>query len=324
MRVVVLHSDVAADAAPDEIETIVTARAIADVLRKLGHNATLMPFAPPLDRIGAAVREAGAEIVFNMVESVLGLGELASTAPAMLEKRAVRYTGNGAGAIALTCDKPLAKNVLRSSGLPTPDWAEPPLWDGLAENVPYIVKSATEDASLGLDDDSVLRGRQAISARAQDCAKTYGGRWFAETYVEGREFNVAVLEDRGVIEILPIPEMRFDGWPDRKARIVGYRAKWDERSEESVKTVRAFGIERESPNLAASLGELTRSACRLFGIRGYARVDFRVDEAGQPTILEINPNPSLDPAAGFASAAAAAGYSYEDVIGKILAAASPI
>ncbi len=323
MRVLVLHSAVAADAPPEELDTLATAKAVGDALHGMGHVARLVPFTMSPEGVLSAVREAQADIVFNLVESVLGQGSLAAAAPTILDAVGIAYTGSGSAAISLAGDKPLAKNILRSSGLPTPDWSEPPHWKGLADGPKYIVKSAAEDASLGLDDDAVVCGREAIIRRARYCAERHGGRWFAEVFVEGREFNVAVLEEGDLFKALPIPEMRFEKWPDRKPRIVGYRAKWDADSEECTKTVRAFGVERQSPFLARMFTDLALQACRLFGVRGYARVDFRTDMAGQPMILEVNPNPCLNPDAGFTAAAAEAGLSYNELISHILNAAIP-
>lgn len=321
MRILVLHSDVAAGAPPEERDTLLTSEIIAETLRGLGHEARLAAFAASPDAVLAACREARADVVFNMVESVLGQDSLAAMAPAILEKLSIPFTGSGAAPIALAGNKPLAKRVMRGAGLPTPDWAEAPQWDGLAVDQRYIVKSASEDASLGLDDAGVVRGKAAVEARARVCRQRFGGRWFAEAYIEGREFNVAVLEQDGAPAVLPIAEMRFEDWPDERPRIVGYRAKWDAESEESAKTVRAFGLEQCEPKLAARLVEHAQSAWRLFGLRGYIRVDYRVDQEGRPMILEVNPNPCLEPEAGFAAAAAAAGLSYPRLIAEILGAA---
>ncbi len=323
MRVLVLHSDVTANAPPEELDTLATAQAVGEALRAMGHIVHTVPFAMSPESILSAVHEARADIVFNLVESVLGQGSLAAAAPAMLDALGIAYTGSGAAALSLAGDKPLAKNILRSSGLPTPDWSEPPYWNGLVNGLKYIVKSAAEDASLGLDDGAIVCGQDAVVHRARLCAERHRGRWFAEVFVEGREFNVAVLEEEGRFEVLPIPEMRFEEWPDRKPRIVGYRAKWDANSEECAKTVRAFGLERQSPFLARIFADLALKACRLFGVTGYARVDFRTDVAGQPTILEVNPNPCLHPNAGFTAAAAEAGLSYNRLILRILDAANP-
>lgn len=321
MRVLVLHSDVASDAPPEELDTLITSHAIAGALRELGHEAALAPFVASPEGVRAAVRDARADVVFNMVESVFGQDSLAALAPAILENLAIPYTGSASAPIALASNKPLAKRVMRSGGLPTPDWAELPHWEGLGEDRRYVVKAANEDASLGLDDHAVVLGRQAIAARARACMERFGGIWFAEGYIEGREFNVALLEEDGVPRILPIPEMRFEGWPDERPRIIGYSAKWDEESEECAMTARVFGLENDDATLAAQLGELAQKAWHLFGMRAYIRVDFRVDETGCPMILEVNPNPSLEPQVGFAVTAAQAGIAYPDLIARILGSA---
>lgn len=322
MRVLVIHSVVNADARPDELDTLLSANAVADALREKGHAAVLAPFVPELDRLRALLSASESEIVFNMVESVSGSDALAAMAPAMFEQLGVPYTGSGSSALALSADKISTKTELRAAGLPTPDWSEPPLWRNIDAGKTYIVKSATEDASLGLDDGSVLKGGPGIVARAEQNAEQWGGRWFAEAYVEGREFNVALLEFAGRLQVLPIAEIAFADWPGEKPRIVGYRAKWDEESEDAMKTARVFGIEENWPSLAQRLSEHALDACRLLRIKGYARVDFRVGIDGLPTILEINPNPCLDPEAGFAAAARTRGLSFAETIARILACAN--
>lgn len=319
MRVLVLHSDVPADAPPDEQDTLITAEAVADALRGLGHAVAKAAFALDAARLEALTRDT--DVVFNLVESVLGQDCLAAAAPAMLDKLGCAYTGAGAAAIALTADKPLAKTIMRAAGLATPDWAQPPHWKGLRDGMRHIVKSATDDASLGLDDGAVVAGREAVAQRARLSQARFGGRWFAEAFVEGREFNLALLDDDGEPVVLPIPEMRFEDWPDGRPTIVGYRAKWEPHSEEGERTVRRFGLEREEPLLAQALAEIARRLWRLFALSGYARVDFRVDTAGRPLVLEVNPNPCLEPEAGFAAAAAAAGLDYPTLIARVLAAA---
>ncbi len=317
MRVLVLRSDVGADAAPDELDTLVTAKAITQALTQRGHQASDAAFVSEPAALRNAIERASADIVFNLVESVHGDGLLAALAPAMLEKHGVPYTGSGAACIALTTDKVLSKQVLRAAGLPTADWSEAPRWDGLEPEHRYVVKSVTEDASLGLDDCAVVRG-EGVPARAQASKERHGGRWFAEAYLEGREFNVAMLDDEHGARVLPIPEMRFEAWAQDRPRIVGYAAKWDEASDDAKTTVRAFGIEDEEPALARRLTDLALESWNLFRMRGYARIDFRLDAAGAPMILEANPNPCLEPQAGFAAAAARAGLSYSELVEHIL------
>ncbi len=318
MRVLVLHSDVPPDAPPDEQDTLITARAVADALNMLGHEARLAPFVPDPAALKKTIDNA--QTIFNMVESVYGEGALAPLAVSMLEKLRVPHTGVTAASMACLGDKPLTKRILRAAKLPTPDWVEPPDFVGFEEGRKYIVKSSIEDASLGLDDASIVTARSAAKARAELCAAKYGGRWFAERYIEGREFNVALLEENGVATVLPIAEMRFEHWQAGRPRIVGYAAKWDDASKDSADTVRDFAWGEKEPKLYRALCDAVHAAWNLFDLRGFARVDFRVTAAGEPLILEINPNPCLEPLAGFAAAAKQEGIVYADLVGRILAA----
>ena len=322
MRVLVLHSDVPPDAPPEDQDTIAAAQAIAKALISRGYEAPMAPFFPDLEKLRAQIVQHAADIVFNMVEGIEGKGRLAYVAPRLLDEIGIPYTGTGADALIATGDKPLAKTMFREAVIPTPDWAVPPDWEGLQAGVQYIVKSADEDASVGRDDASVVAGIE-VRARAELCAGRFGGPWFAERYVEGREFNVSVLEEKGGPRVLPMAEMTFQEWPAGRPRIVGYIAKWHDRSFESTRTVRRFGIEEHEPVLALALSHYSQCAWSLFKLRGTARVDFRVDEAGQPLVLEVNPNPGIAPDAGFAAAAARAGLSYADLIEKIVMAALP-
>jgi D-alanine-D-alanine ligase len=261
------------------------------------------------------LRATRPDIVFNLVEGVDGQGRLAPLAPQILADLGVRFTGVSAKAMAVTNDKPLTKRMLREAGLATPGWAVPPDWAGL-DGGQWIVKAALEDASLGLDDGCVVDGPHVLP-RAADCATRFGGSWFAERYVEGREFNIAVLDG----QVLPMAEMRFEQWPKGKPRIVGYDAKWEEDSSGWRGTVRAFGVERDEPELAAKLKSACERVWKLFALSGFARVDFRIAEDGEPLILEINTNPCISPDAGFAAAAEEAGMNYATLVEKIVQAA---
>jgi D-alanine-D-alanine ligase len=321
MRVLVLHSDVAADAPADEQDTLFQAQAIADALAASGHEVRKAGYVDDQAALGAVVRARATDAVFNVVEAIDGSGRLAARVPQILDALGVPFTGAGTSELAATSDKPLSKRMMRDAGLPTPDWAEPPDWAGLVEAEHYIVKHALEDASIGLDDASVVGGCAQVRARAEESAKRHGGRWFAEAFIDGREFNVAVMEKDGGPFVLPLAEMTFADWPCNRPKIVGYAAKWDSGSFEEVKTVRVFGLEEREPALAASLRNLARRTWDLFDLSGYARIDFRVDRNGNPLILEINPNPCLSPDAGFAAAAEEAGYSYNALVEHILVTA---
>jgi D-alanine-D-alanine ligase len=321
MRVLVLHSDVAPGAPPDELDTLVAADAVAGALKKLGHDFVLEPFTADQDRFERLMQRARADVVFNLVEGIDGLGQHAPIAPRMLDDYGAVFTGADALAMATTNDKPLTKRRLREAGIATPGWSEPPGWSGLKDGT-YIVKSALEDASFMLDDLCVVRGKEKVKIRAADCYLKHGGRWFAEEFIDGREFNIAVLQGPDGPQVLPMAEMVFEHWPADRPRIVGYTAKWDDGSMESVQTVRHFGVETGEPKLAEKLRAACEKSWKIFDLTGYARVDFRVTEEGEPLVLEINTNPGIAPDAGFAAAALQAGMSYDALIARILAAAA--
>jgi D-alanine-D-alanine ligase len=314
MNILVLHSDIAANAPPEELDTLIAAEAVAKALAVRGHKAQQAAFRQ--EELSTLLTRTAPDIVFNLVEGVDGQGRLAPIAPEMLATAGVRFTGATAEAMAFTNDKPLTKQKLRTAGLATPDWSVPPDWPGLNDGR-WIVKAALEDASLGLDDACVVDASR-VKARADQCAARFGGGWFAERYVEGREFNIAVLDGR----VLPMAEMRFERWPQGKPRIVGYDAKWEEDSDGWNGTVRVFGVEQHEPRLATRLRTACEQVWKLFGLSGFARVDFRVGADGVPLILEINTNPCISPDAGFAAAAAEAGLSYEALIETITFASS--
>jgi D-alanine-D-alanine ligase len=275
--------------------------------------------------LGLDLRKAGRRLgrlkpafVFNLVESIEGKDRLAYLAPALLDTLDLPYTGSPTEAIFLTSSKRLTKDRLRAAGLPTPPWT--PRADASEPDFPppYIVKSVWEHASIGLTGSSVARDRQSL---AEELHRRSGrGRdLFVEAYVEGREFNLALLEGPGrEPQVLPPAEIEFTSLLEGKPRIVGYAAKWESDSPEFAQTPRRFDFPDGDRVLLGSLKELALRCWRLFELRGYARVDFRVDLEGRPWVLEVNTNPCLSPDAGFLAAAAQAGLSPMDVIRRIV------
>jgi len=177
-----------------------------------------------------------------------------------------------------------------------------------------------EHASLGMDHDSVVSGTAAAPAIARR-ERQFATSFFAEEYVEGPEFNVSLIEDRQGVRVLPIPEMTFDAWPTERPRIVDYEAKWSTESAAYDTTRRRFGLEAGEPGLARDLARLAESCWHAFGLRGYARIDFRTDLQGRPTIIDVNANPCLAGDAGFAAAGEEAGIGYRDLVAMIVHAA---
>lgn len=302
---------------PDEQDTVDTALAIAAALRRGGYGSEVVDIGTdfkPLARL-AARRPM---LVFNLVEAVGGDGSRAAQPIREMERLGLSYTGAGASASELTLSKVGTKNLLADRGIPTPRWWTDP--SAVPSDARVIVKSDSEHASLGIDAASIVAGADAAAEAARRTAR-FGSRFFAEEFIEGREFNVALIGEKGDAEVLPMPEIVFDGLPAGRPRIVDYEAKWDAASHAYHHTPRRFGVEAREPALAAELARIARAAWDAAGLNGYARVDFRVDGGGRPLVLEINTNPCLAPDAGFVATAAEAGMSYDALILRIVRAA---
>jgi D-alanine-D-alanine ligase len=310
----VVHA--ATESRADEIDTIVAAEAVAGALDALGFATEVIGLTPDLAALDALPGRRPLT-VFNLVDAVAGDGRLAPMVPARLDALGLRYTGCATSAWLDTLSKIATKLKLAHAGLPTPAWSED--GSGLDPKAPVIVKPVWEHGSLGLDDASVVRGADAARAIIERNLR-WKTEHFAEGYLDGREFNLALLDGPSGPRVLPIAEIVFEGFAASSPKIVGYDAKWTPDSEAYIGTPRRFGLEGENPELAAKLKGLALACWQLFALSGYARVDFRLDAQGEPAILEVNMNPCLSPDAGFAAAAKEAGYPYEAMIGAIVEA----
>jgi D-alanine-D-alanine ligase len=254
-------------------------------------------------------------LVFNLVDSIEGDGRLAPRVPARLDALGIAYTGSSTSALLETLSKVKTKVKLVHAGLPTPGWSAD--GTGLDRDARVIVKAVWEHGSLGLEKTSVIRGADAprvVAARTSHLKTEH----FAETYIEGREFHLALLERSSGAEVLPIAEILFWGLEAHVPQIFDYDAKWTPGSAAYIGTLRRFGLEQDEPDLAKTLKRLALASWTLFGFSGYARVDFRVDPTGEPFIIDVNPNPYLTPDTEDAAAAAEAGLSFKDLVASIV------
>jgi D-alanine-D-alanine ligase len=329
MKIVVLHQAAAEfDSAADR-DVLAQATAVDEALCSLGHQTRRIACTLNLEAVEESLTTQRPDVVFNLVESLAGTDRLAHLAAILLEDLEVAYTGSSAAAMHLTTNKPLAKQWLRSAGLPTPDWA---LASGPRESSnsppvrfspPYIIKAIWEHASVGLDDHAVIGAGDGTTVCAQVASRTRqtGQPCFAEQFIEGREFNLSLIAHGEGPVILPPAEIDFSTFPANRPQIVGYAAKWDEVSIEYKGTSRKFDFNAADAPLLDQLRSLALDCWGLFDLAGYARVDFRIDKRGQPWILEINVNPCLSPDAGFAAALARANIPFPHAIEHILHAA---
>jgi D-alanine-D-alanine ligase len=318
-RIVILHGRVDAGARADEQDVLEEVRQVSAALAALGYEPVPLPVSLDLEAAARSLGELEPLMVFNIVESIEGQDRFLHLAPCLLDSLGLLYTGTGSQGMYLASNKLVAKRLLHQAGIDTPVWigAEQALASGPDFDPPYIVKSVWDNASLGLE--CIFDSREKLHDHLVDLASaTRLADRFAERYVEGREFNLSVLQSDSRAEVLPPAEMLFVDYPPEKPRIVGYAAKWDPASFEYNHTVRRFDFSGEDRQLIARLCELSLACWDALGIGGYARVDFRVDGRGTPWVLEVNPNPCLSADAGLFAAATRAGYSYEQLVRRIL------
>ena len=327
-KALILHNLVTAASPKDELDVLVQAAEVEKALSELGYRATVVPFSLDVEKAVRSIRKADPLFVFNLVESVAGDGRLIHLAPALLDHLGLPFTGSGQEAIFVTSNKLLGKKLLRQAGIATPPWLEggslPARMNGPVSAAggketdvagTYLLKSVWEHASNWFADDSIVRVNDAGGLRAALEKKNRGGgRFFAERYIEGREFNQAILAG----EILPMSEIRFVEFPDDKLRIVDFRAKWEVDSFEYSHTLRSLDFSAADRPLLEELRAVARRCWDGLGLGGYARVDFRVDRDNRPWVLEINVNPCLSPDSGFHAAAERAGLSFTALVKRIV------
>jgi len=331
MRIVVVHNAVTADEGPDAADVLTQVETVADSLAALGHECSRLACTLDLESIGRRLMTLEPHLVFNLVESLGGYGSLIHFFPTLLEALRLPYTGSGAEAIRLTSNKTAAKKLMRDAGLPTPPWFGPypdtggrVLVEGPVLAETWIIKSLWEHASVGLDAESILQtgSAAALTAAMKQRASSLGGACFAEAYIDGREFNLSILAGAGGPMVLPPAEISFGAFNPGKPRIVDYQAKWAEDSFEYRNTPRCFDFTNADAPLLAELEKLAGRCWDVFNLRGYARVDFRVDSMNRPWILEVNANPCLSPDAGFSAALSRAGISFDEAVQAIIADAA--
>ncbi len=327
MKIVILHSDIARNATADELDVMVQVETVAEVLAGQGHALQVIPMSLDMESLGQRLQSEAPDLVFNLVETLAGSGRLIHVAPALLDLLQMPYTGSATEAIFLTSNKLLAKHLLKAHGIATPAWVsdQDGKCPGATVTASYIVKSVWEHASIGLDDSSLVAAAdpRLLTETMRLQAARLGGSCFAEAYIDGREFNLSLLAGPDGPEVLPPAEILFDRLPPEKPKVLDYRAKWAIESFEYQHTPRCFDFAAKDLPLLRCLRDLALQCWRVFALRGYARVDFRIDAAGRPWVLEINTNPCLAPDAGFYAACRQAGYGMREILGRIVRDAEP-
>jgi D-alanine-D-alanine ligase len=265
------------------------------------------------------LQERKPDLVFNLLES-FGEDVSADVAVAgLLNLLKVRYTGGGPGELYLRQDKALAKKAFAFEGILYPHYAifsqDSDFETGGNLHMPLFVKPLSADASIGIDGDSLVRDATSLMRRVLAIHDEVNDSALVEEYIEGRELYVGVLGNREPLALPPI-EVDFSGLPDGVPRVLGSKAKW---SPESVEYKGTKSVLADLPDeLRARVQKAALDAARAVRMRDYGRVDLRLTESGEIYVIEVNANCYLEKESEFATAAAAAGIEFPQLVQKIV------
>ena len=294
-----------------------TIAAVESALARLGKVVRLEATEDFPERL----RQTRPDIVFNIAEGFRGVNREAHV-PAICEFFGIPYSGSDPFTLTLCLDKAKTKETLAFHGIPTPRFAVvekladiEPRTTGL--KLPLFVKPLHEGSSKGITDNNLCWDRKQLRSQTDFLLRNYDQPVLVEEYLPGKEFTCAVLGNGDEATVLPIVGMNFESLPKGALPIYSFDAKfvWD-RPEKPLEIFQCPA--RITKELQASIERVTLDAFRVLGCRDWARIDVRLDAAGHPNVLEVNPLPGIlpDPADNscLPKAARAAGIGYDELI----------
>jgi D-alanine-D-alanine ligase len=291
--------------------------AVHQALTEAGYPVVRLPLLPPLESAKESLKYLEADLVFNLFEGFDSCPETEATVANFLSELGLTYTGCPGSALSLGLDKVKTKAHLEAMGINTPRYQllGPRTISLFHLKYPCIVKPYAEDGSNGISEESVVYDFASLERQVATVSKCFGRRALVEEFVDGREFNITVLGTNEP-KALPSSEIVYS-LPPEIPRILSFSAKWDHQSIYFERT-KAVCPAKIAPELQEHIIRTALLAFRLLGSRGYARVDFRLDNKDQLKVIEINPNPDISPDAGAALQAQAAGMNYTQFIEQIV------
>ncbi|MEP6933186.1 MAG: ATP-grasp domain-containing protein [Nitrospirota bacterium] len=325
LRILVLmHEDLVPPDSPNRQEVTgadwKTEYDVVSTLRKLGHDVKPLGVKSDLGVIRAAIEDWHPHIAFNLLEEFDGVAVYDQNVVSYLELLHVPYTGCNPRGLMLARDKALSKKLFSFHRIPFPDFMvvphgrtfKRPMW----LSFPLIVKSTTEEASVGISQASIVQDDNKLKERVEFIHTSVGTGALIERYIEGRELYVGVMGN-GHIHVLPVWELIMDQLPDDARRIATERVKWNRTYQEKY-GIRSCEARSLPEGKAEEIQHLAKRVYRALGLSGYARIDVRMDAEGSVYVLEANPNPQIAHAEDFSDSAEKDGYRYKDLLQELM------
>jgi D-alanine-D-alanine ligase len=303
-----------------EIYACKTEYDVFTTLRRNGHELRGLGVQDDLAPLREEIVTFKPDIVFNLLDQFHGETLYAQNVASFLELMRVPYTGCNPRGLILSQGKDLSKKILKFHRLPVPAFAVFPMRRAVKRprrlEFPLIVKSVTEDASVGISQASVVDTDEKLVERVTFIHDRIGTAAIAEQYIDGREIYVGVLGAER-LTVLPIWEVEFTNLPNGALPIATERAKHniDYQKRLGVLQGPAEGL---PPALASKIRGMVKRICRALEIDGYARIDMRLSTDGVPYFIEANPNPEIAESEEFAQSALHDGLEYPDLLNRML------
>lgn len=318
-KVVILHNKISDTPTTDELDVLDQVKDVNEALIQLGYETAIVPFSFDLNEAISKIKAENPKFVFNLVEGIDNDGQLITIAPAILDYLKVPYTGCTKESMFITSNKVLTKKIMKINDIPTAEWVtlENEKDNEFLDNERFIVKAIWEDASIGLDEDAVVSptSKENLLNIIKAKNEKYKIEFFAERYIHGRDFTISMVARKQA----PVCEVTFlDYYSDDKVRVFNYNAKWVKDTPEYDNTDIEFEFEGIKKSTVEEMQKIAYDCWDIFNLKGYARVDFRVDEAGKPFVLEVNPNPCISRGIMFEKTLREGGFDYVNIIKLII------
>jgi D-alanine-D-alanine ligase len=303
-----------------ELDEFRTEHDVLSTLRRPGHEVRVVGIGDHLTELRETIDEFRPHVVFNLLDEFSGIISYDHYVVAYLELIRQRYTGCNPRGMMLSRDKVLTKRVLATHRVATPAFRLFPFGRRYREpsrlTFPLFVKSATEDASLGIAQASLVEDMKSLRERVQFIHEQIESDALVEEYIDGREIYVGVLGNTR-LTTLPAWEMDFGTLTANQARIATRKVKWDRRyqARHGIKTGKAQDLGDEQREL---LSRLAKRTYRALYMSGFARMDFRLTSDGRVFLLEANANPNLSKGEDLADSAKAFGVGYTALVNRVV------
>jgi D-alanine-D-alanine ligase len=264
----------------------------------------------------AAVRDYRPSVVFNLCEALGGDSRLEVHAAWLLERLGLPFTGSPYHALRHCLYKVEANHILARAGVRVPATVRVDSPDHLPRvQFPVIVKPEREDGSNGICFDSVVHDLPRLRDRVALVIETFKQPAVVQRYIHGREIGISLL-GWPVPRVMPPGEILFGGLPSGHPHILTFSSKWHPDSIDWNGTSSVPAVLR--PPELRRVAAIGRRAFEVLGLRDYGRVDVRLDDRGQPFVIDVNPNCDLSHDGGLGLACARGGLSTPAFIWEIL------